>query len=131
MMKFLLVLLTALFFLWTSDQAVFAAPPPPTPPQPTPNFVVLYVNSLTGTCTTEEIAGIFCVVGKVINLLIGVVGAVAVLYMVYGGIMYMASGGDMKQLESAKAAITYSLLGLAITIGAILVVNTILAGLIG
>ena len=76
-----------------------------------------------------DIKGVFCVIGKTINLLIGMAGAVAVAYLVYGGFLYMASGGDMKQLETARAAITYSIFGLLIILGSIFIIDTVMRSL--
>ncbi|MEX1061874.1 MAG: hypothetical protein WEC39_02095 [Patescibacteria group bacterium] len=121
-MKIFLIFLTALLFLFTSFSSPVWA-------QGTPSIFQNYTASLASNCSTEEIAGIFCIVGKVINLLLGVIGAVAVALVAYGGIMYMVSGGDEKQLGTAKATITYAILGLLIVLGSIFIVNNILVGI--
>lgn len=46
----------------------------------------------------------------------GVVGVIAVVFIVIGGIMYMMSGGSPDMIKRAKAAIMASLIGLAIVL---------------
>ena len=53
----------------------------------------------------------------VINLIqwiIGIAGAVAAIFVVYGGISYITSSGDSGKLQKAKSMILYALIGLAI-----------------
>ncbi len=53
----------------------------------------------------------------VINLIqwvIGIAGAVAAIFVVYGGIAYITSSGDVGKLQKAKSMILYALIGLAI-----------------
>ena len=133
-MKIIWVLLTILFLLLSPFQSVSASTGSGTGQGAVAGAggtIANYVDSLTSNCTTEEVAGIFCIVVKTINLLLGIAGGVAILVLVYGGIMYMVSGGDEKQLGNAKAAVTYSIMGLLIILGAVFIVNTVLSGLTG
>ena len=127
-MKIFLVLLTASLFLLGGFKTAFAQIQGASKAS---DPISKYIGSLTSNCTTEEIAGIFCIIAKAINLLLLIAGAIAIALLVYGGIMYMASGGDEKQLGNAKAAVTYSIMGLLIILGAILLVNVVLGGLTG
>lgn len=63
-----------------------------------------------------------------LNIIFGLAGAIAVIYLVLGGIQYMTSGGDKIGVESARGRITAAVVGLIIVLGAVLVVNTVLAG---
>ena len=49
-----------------------------------------------------------------INWVIGISGAVAVIFVLIGGIGYITSSGDAQKLQKAKKTITYALIGLAI-----------------
>jgi hypothetical protein len=86
-----------------------------------------YIWSMSGgTCGTGSITDIFCIITNIINKLLTVGGFIALLFLVIGGIQYMASGGDEKALTTAKGTITYSVLGLLIMLGSILIINTLL-----
>lgn len=54
------------------------------------------------------------VVTNAIQWVIGIAGIVAAIFVVYGGIAYVTSGGDPNKLSKAKQIITYALIGLAI-----------------
>ena len=60
---------------------------------------------------------------NIINMMIYVVGAVAVLMVVIGGLRYVLSGGDASQTKSAKDTILYSIVGVVIAIMSYAIVN--------
>jgi hypothetical protein len=53
-------------------------------------------------------------VTNAIQWVIGIAGAVALIFVVYGGISYTTSAGDPSKLQKAKQTILYALIGLAI-----------------
>ncbi|GMR18907.1 MAG: hypothetical protein BMS9Abin34_029 [Patescibacteria group bacterium] len=122
-MKLAISLLIALVSLVRAGSAVLAV----TVNQVVENYLQISFGS--GACSTEEITGLFCVLGKIINILISTGGVIALIFLAIGGLQYMVSGGDEKALATAKATITYSILGLLIVLGAILVVNIALTTL--
>lgn len=63
------------------------------------------------------------IIQNVTNLLLFVVGAAAVIGIIYGGFTYVTSGGDENRLRQAKDAIIYSVVGLTIAMLAFLIVN--------
>ena len=95
-----------------------------------------YIGSFTGgACVpagggVPEISGILCVVVNIIDYLLTIAAAVAFIMIVVGGIQYMISGGDEKAITASKATLTYAVLGLIIILGAVLIVNSVLATLI-
>lgn len=60
---------------------------------------------------------------NLINTLIFIIGAVAVLMIVIGGLKYVMSGGDQAAVNSAKNTILYSVIGLVVAILANAIVN--------
>lgn len=69
-------------------------------------------------------------VTSAIQWVIGVVGFVAAIYVVYGGITYMTSAGDPNKLAKAKQIITYALIGLLIVALSEIIVSFV-SGMIG
>jgi len=65
----------------------------------------------------------------VINILLFIIGAVAVIMIIVGGIRYTTSGGDQASVTSAKNTILYSIVGLVVAIMAYAIVNWVLNGL--
>lgn len=67
---------------------------------------------------------------KLINTMIFVVGSIAVLMIIVGGLRYVLSGGDASGIKSAKDTILYSLIGVAIAIMAYAIVNFVVVRLV-
>lgn len=54
------------------------------------------------------------VVTNILSAIIGMLGLVAVIFIVIGGIQYMNSSGDTTKLKKAKDTILYACIGLAV-----------------
>jgi len=59
----------------------------------------------------------------VVNILLYVLGAIAVIMIVVGGIRYTTSNGEAAQIKSAKDTILYSVIGLVVAMLAWAIVN--------
>lgn len=68
---------------------------------------------------------------KIINYVLGIVGAVAVLIIIYSGFVYMTSRGNEKQIESAKNSLTYAIIGLVVIFASIIIVNAVISAIGG
>lgn len=66
-------------------------------------------------------------VKKLINSMLFVLGIVAVIMIVIGGIRYTMSNGDSSSLNNAKNTILYSVVGLVIAMLAYAIVNFVLS----
>jgi putative flippase GtrA len=62
-----------------------------------------------------EFAGI---VAMVINIALGITGAIFVSLIVYGGVEWITSGGNPDKVGKAKKIIKFAVIGLIITAGA-------------
>lgn len=60
---------------------------------------------------------------NVINLLLFIVGVIAVIAIVIGGIRYTTSNGDSSQTKAAKDTILYAVIGLIVAIMSFAIVN--------
>jgi hypothetical protein len=66
------------------------------------------------------------IVPTIINLLLYVAGAIAVIVIIFGGIRYVISTGDAARIKSAKDTILYAVIGLIVAILAYAIVNTVI-----
>ncbi len=66
---------------------------------------------------------------KIANLLIFLVGALAVIMLIWGGLQYVISAGDSKRVESAKNTILYSIIGIVVAILAYAIVNFVVTNI--
>ena len=60
---------------------------------------------------------------EVVNVLLFIIGAVAVIMIVIGGLRYTISNGDSGQITSAKNTILYAVVGLVVAMLAYAIVN--------
>ena len=60
---------------------------------------------------------------NLVNILLFLAGAVAVIVIIIGGIRYVMSSGDAGQVQSAKNTILYAVIGLIVVIMAYAIVN--------
>lgn len=63
---------------------------------------------------------------KIINLLLFLIGAIAVIVIIVAGIRYVVSGGDQGQITGAKNTILYAVVGLVVALMAFAIVNWVL-----
>lgn len=56
------------------------------------------------------------IITTIINVMLFIAGALAVIMIIYGGIRYITAHGDEKQVKVAKDTIVYSVVGLIIAI---------------
>jgi len=63
------------------------------------------------------------------NTLIFLVGAVAVVFLIIGGLRYVVSNGDSKAVESAKNTILYAIIGIVVAIISFALVNFVINAL--
>lgn len=64
-------------------------------------------------------------IAVVVNWLMGIVATVTVLLIIIAGIRYITSAGETDIIESAKRTIKYAIMGLVISILAIIIVNVV------
>lgn len=62
-------------------------------------------------------------VKNLIDWVIGVAGAISLIFIVGGGILYVTSSGDSSQLQKAKNTIKYALIGLVIVALSLVISN--------
>lgn len=65
----------------------------------------------------------------ILNGMFIVAGALSVLFVVIGGLRYVLSNGEPKDIEAAKNTIMYAVLGLIISLLAFGIVNWVLGSL--
>jgi|EndMetStandDraft_3_1072993.scaffolds.fasta_scaffold09612_3 hypothetical protein len=83
-------------------------------------------NSARGAQQPLNLFGNSGVFSEISSVLLFIVGAIAVIMIVIGGLRYVISGGDASQVQAAKNTILYSLVGIIIAILAYAAVNFVI-----
>lgn len=68
----------------------------------------------TSANASDPSAGLGPLAKKVVNFFTIVVGAIAIIMVIYGGFRYITSGGDSGKVGSAKNTLIYAIVGLII-----------------
>ena len=66
---------------------------------------------------------------QIINVIIGVIGFIAVIVIILGGVQYTTSAGDSNKVKKAKDTIMYGIIGLVVALLAYSIVNFVLTSL--
>lgn len=66
---------------------------------------------------------------QITNVILYIVGIVAVIMLIIGGIKYVVSGGDSKKVTDAKNTVLYAIIGLVICFLAFAIVNFVISSL--
>ena len=69
-------------------------------------------------------------VQTILNAIIGVLGIIAVVIIIIGGVKYMTSSGDSGKVKTAKDTILYGVIGLVICVLAFAIVNFVIGNLL-
>lgn len=69
------------------------------------------------------------IMGRVIAGALSIIGSFALLMFVYGGVLWMTSRGEEKQVKKGKETITYAVLGLVIIFSSYVLVNALITGI--
>lgn len=87
-------------------------------------------NAARGNGQPSQLFGDTGVITTITNTLLFVVGALAVIMIIFGGIRYATSGGNSSSVTAAKNTVMYAVVGLIIAFLAFAAVNWVLSVLI-
>lgn len=62
-------------------------------------------------------------ISRVVNYVLGFVGIVLIVILIYGGFLYLTSAGNEKQIETAKKVLTYAIIGMVIIFASYIIAN--------
>lgn len=77
----------------------------------------------------ENLFGDDGVFKQITNVVLYIVGVIAVIMLIIGGIKYVVSGGDAKKVTDAKNTVLYAIIGLIIAFLAFAIVNFVITTL--
>ena len=71
-------------------------------------------------------AKIYQIIGAIINIVLGLLGLVTLILIIYSGFEWMTAGGNTERIDSAKKRMLSAVIGLAIILGAAVLTNFVL-----
>jgi hypothetical protein len=100
------------------------AQPPPTPgPGSGTSGGTTGMLDRIGLIFVGENEGFLQVIGRVVDWLLVLAGVIAVVYLVYGGLLYITAGGDSEKATKGRTAVINAIIGIIIILLAIVIVS--------
>ena len=81
----------------------------------------------TGCGTGGSTSGIATFLTWAVNIFSAIVGIIAVVMIILGGLKYITSGGDSSKVGSAKNTLLYAIIGLVIVVMAQVIIHFVLS----
>ena len=69
-------------------------------------------------------------IGNITDVLLYLLGAIAVLMIIIGGVRYVTSGGDQNSVTGAKNTIMYAIIGLVVAVLAYAIVHFVIGNIV-
>ena len=82
--------------------------------------------SAKGDDQSPDLFGANGIFRTITNVMLFIIGAIAVIMLIIGGLRYTISGGDQAAITSAKNTILYAIVGIIVAILAYAIVNFVL-----
>jgi len=85
-------------------------------------------NPLTGK-PGDITGGVPALIGQVINAVLGIVGSLALLMFVYGGLLWMTAGGKDERVTQGKNVLIWATLGMVVIFASYAIVKLLFQSL--
>jgi len=89
------------------------------------------VNAAQGTGVPTTLFTDSGIITKIINTMLFIAGALAVIMIIFGGLRYVTSGGNSSNVTAAKNTVLYAIVGLIVAFLAFAAINFVLGTVVG
>jgi len=79
----------------------------------------------------NETTDINIVIGRIIQIILGLSGTAALVMFVWGGFLWLISAGEQKRIDAGKKTITWAVIGLLVIFTAYIAVEFLITALTG
>jgi hypothetical protein len=93
-----------------------------------PSFLREISVILGWTNTPANVSGarsLYDIALEALRFLLSIVGLIALIMLVAGGVMYLGAAGDEKKMETAKRTVLYAIIGITIALASMVITRTI------
>lgn len=88
------------------------------------------VQDVGGSAGIESQTSLPELIGQIINIILGFLGIVLLLLILYAGFLWMTAGGDEGKVKTARQIIANAIIGLIIIVAAFAISNFVLGALV-
>ncbi|HOE74634.1 MAG TPA: hypothetical protein PLX55_01160 [bacterium] len=68
------------------------------------------------------------IIDNIVTIVLIAVGIIAVLYLIYGGVLYLTAGGEAEKASKGRTAITNAIIGIVIVMLSLAIYNFVITG---
>ncbi len=68
-------------------------------------------------------------IGQALKVFLGIIGSLALVIFIYGGVMWMTSGGNPDKVKKAQGTLVWSILGLVVIFSSYVLVSSVITAL--
>lgn len=93
---------------------------------------VLFLPTVTHAVTLSNPLGINdprLIIARIIQAILSISGSIALLMFVYGGFLWLSSGGNSAQIDKGKKVLVWATLGVVLIASAFVIVTALFQGL--
>ena len=72
------------------------------------------VSSMTLKNPLGDKVTVYSLTGRIISVVLGLVGTIALIMFIYGGVIWMTSAGSSDKIKKGREAIIWSVIGMAV-----------------
>lgn len=87
--------------------------------------IVTSVDTIGGEAGYSTAVTIPIIVGKIISILLGLLGLVFLILVVYAGFLYLTAQGEDAQVKKAKAILTKAAIGMMLVLSSYAITNVV------
>jgi hypothetical protein len=88
------------------------------------------VGNAAGIGTGQDENTLLNMIGNIINVILGFLGVILLVYILYAGFLWMTAGGDKSKVETATTMIKNAVIGLVIIVAAYAISTFVLSKLV-
>lgn len=88
-------------------------------------LILPLITAMPVFAASEDVTKVENFIKSIIQILTGVSGLVATIFIIMGGFNYVVSSGNPEKLHRAKHTLLYAVIGLAIVLGAFILSNLV------
>ncbi len=86
------------------------------------NYFIQIVSAAGPIDTAPRVAHVLT---NILQFLLSMIGIVAIIALVIGGVMFFLAGGDVRQVRVAKKIVLSAVIGIVIALGSIVLIRSI------
>lgn len=88
-------------------------------------MVSVFGVSIARAGVISDAPSVASILQNILSFLLSIIGVLAIIAIVISGLLYLTAAGNPKQIEVAKKLLFYSIIGIIVAFGALVIVSQV------